>query len=87
MIQFLDHNSPRRASHAPDSPDLAASDFWFVADLKREFQGSSFDEPDELLSAIQKMLKEVDRETLDAAFQEWMIRLQKCIDGNDDYVE
>jgi hypothetical protein len=50
-------------------------------------QRSSFDEPDELLSAIQKKLREVDRETLDAIFQEWMIRLQKCIDGNGECVE
>jgi hypothetical protein len=53
-------------------------------------QESSFDEPDELdglLSAIQEILKGVDRETLDAVFQEWMIRLQKCIDGNGEYVE
>jgi hypothetical protein len=50
-------------------------------------QESSFDEPDELLSAIQEILKGVDCETLDAVFQEWMIRLQKCIDRNDEYVE
>jgi transposase len=39
------------------------------------------------LSAIQKILREVGRETLEAGFQEWMIRLQKCIDGNGGYVE
>jgi hypothetical protein len=42
-------------------------------------QGSSFDEPDELLSAIEEMLRGVDRETLDAVFQEWMIRLQHAL--------
>jgi hypothetical protein len=51
------------------------------------FQGSSLDESHELLFAIQGMLKGVDRETLDAVFQEWMIRLQKYIDGNGQYVE
>jgi hypothetical protein len=58
--------------------------------VKRVFQGSSFDEPDELdelLSAIQEILRGVDCETLDALFQEWMIRWQKCIDGNGEYVE
>jgi hypothetical protein len=42
-------------------------------------QGSSFDEPDELWSAIQDMLKGVERETLDAVFQESMIRLQSAL--------
>jgi hypothetical protein len=56
-------------------------------------QGSSFDkpaelaEPDELLFVIQEILRGVDRQTLDAIFQKWMIRLQKCIDGNGEYVE
>jgi hypothetical protein len=50
-------------------------------------EGSSFDEPDELLFVIQEILRGVDRETLDEVFQEWMIRLQKCIDGNGEYVE
>jgi hypothetical protein len=66
------------------------SDFWLFEYLKRVLQGSSFDEPDEsdeLLSAIPEILSGVDRETLNAVFQEWMIRLQKCIDGNGEYVE
>jgi hypothetical protein len=53
-------------------------------------QGSSFNEPDEaneLLSAIHKILKEVDRETLDAVFQEGLMRLQKCTNGNGEYIE
>jgi hypothetical protein len=50
-------------------------------------QRSSFDELDELLSGIQEILREVDRVTLDAVFQERMIRLQNCIDGNGEYIE
>jgi hypothetical protein len=55
--------------------------------LKEVLQGSSFDEPDELLSTIQEILREVDREILDALRQEWMIRLQKSRDGNGQYIE
>jgi hypothetical protein len=53
-------------------------------------QESLFDEHDQsdgLLSAIQEILSGVGRETLDAVFQRWMIRLQKCIDGNREYVK
>jgi hypothetical protein len=50
-------------------------------------QESSFDEPDQLVSALQKILRGIDREILDAVLQEWMIRLQNCIDGNGKYVE
>jgi hypothetical protein len=57
------------------------SDFWLFEYLKGVLQGSSFDEPDDFLSAIQKILREIICETLNAVFEEWMIRLQKCIDG------
>jgi hypothetical protein len=52
------------------------SDFWLFGHLKGVLQGSSFDEfdePDELLSAIEKILRGIDPETLDAGFQEWII--------------
>jgi hypothetical protein len=55
--------------------------------LKGLFQDSSFDEPDELLLTTYEMLNRVDRKTLDAVFQELMIRLQKFINGNDEYRE
>jgi histone-lysine N-methyltransferase SETMAR len=84
---FLDRNSPRRAFHPPYSPDMASSDFRLSGFLKAGFQGSSFNESDELLSGIQQTVRGADRETLDAVFQEWMITLQNCIDGNGEYVE
>jgi hypothetical protein len=55
--------------------------------MKGVLQGSSLDELDERLSAIQAILKGFDREILDAVFEEWMAQLQKCIDGNGEYVE
>jgi hypothetical protein len=69
---------------------ICPSDFWFFPYLKEVLQATSFDEPDEpgeLLSAIQGILRVVDREILDAEFQEWMIRLQKFIDENGEEVE
>jgi hypothetical protein len=74
--RFLDHNSLCPAPHPPHSPDFISSDFWLFGDLKRVFQGSSFDkldeldELDELLSPIQEILSRSDRDTLDAVFQE-----------------
>jgi hypothetical protein len=50
-------------------------------------QKSSFDESDEFLSVIQEILREADRETLDAVFQEWVVQLQKHIDRNGEGVD
>jgi hypothetical protein len=85
--QVLHHNSPARALHPPYSPDLALSCFWLFGHLKGVLQRNSCDEPAQLLSANHEILRRVDRETLDAVFQEWMIRLKKCIDGNGESVE
>jgi histone-lysine N-methyltransferase SETMAR len=79
VSQFLDHNSLRRALHSPYSSDLVPSSFWLFRYLKGVLQGSSFDETDELWSAIQEILNGVSRETLDVVFQEGMIRLQNVL--------
>jgi hypothetical protein len=60
---------------------------WLFGDLKGVLQGTSLEGRDKFLSAIQAILRGVDLETLNAVFQEWMIRLEKCIDGNGEYVE
>jgi hypothetical protein len=68
-------------------PRSDPSDFSLFGYLKGVLQGNSFDEPAELLSAIQDILRGGNREILNAAFQEWIIRLQKCTNGNREYVE
>jgi hypothetical protein len=67
---LLDHNSLRPASYPPDSPDRAPSDFGIFEYVKGVLRGSSFNEHDEFLSVIQEIIRRVDRETLDAEFQE-----------------
>jgi len=75
-------------SDEPDEPGSQfPSNFLRFGHLKGVFQKSSFDESDELLSASQEVLKGADHQTLDDVFQEWMIRLQNCIDGTGEYVE
>jgi hypothetical protein len=68
--QFLDHDSLRRATHSRYSLDLTLSDFCIFEFLTGVLQRSSFDEPDELLSTIQKILRGIDRQTFEAVFQE-----------------
>jgi hypothetical protein len=42
--------------------------------------------PSELLVRIRVILTEIPRETLNAAFLEWMERLQKFVQVDDEYV-
>jgi hypothetical protein len=65
---FSGSQFPTRSTSSSYSPDLTASGSWLFEYLKGVLQGSSLDQPDELVSAIQETVREIDRETLDAAF-------------------
>ena len=76
-----------KARHPPYSPDLAPSDFYLFGSIKRNLSGTSFDEGEELLSAIVEILDSIEKATLNRVFIEWMERLRRCLDINGDYVE
>jgi hypothetical protein len=55
-------------------------------DVKGKLMGYCADTPSELLVRIRVILAEIPRETLNAVFLEWMERLQKCVQVDDEYV-
>jgi histone-lysine N-methyltransferase SETMAR len=84
---FLDENGMMKAHHPPYSPDLAPSDFYLFGYIKRNLSGTSFDEGEELLSAIVDILDSLETATLNRVFLVWMERLRRCLDINGDSVE
>jgi transposase len=84
---FLDAHGLRAAPHPPYSPDLAPSDFFLFGHVKRALQGSVFETVDELLKGVTEILSAIQPETLVGVFQEWMERIQTCIDCDGEYVE
>jgi hypothetical protein len=70
----------------PYSPDLAPSDFLFFGYVKRKLMGYRAETPSELLVRIRVILAEIPQETLNAVFLEWIERLQKCVQGDGEYV-
>jgi hypothetical protein len=42
---------------------------------------------DELLQGIMEVLDGISREELDLVFEKWLPRLDRCIQGNGEYVE
>jgi hypothetical protein len=82
---FLEQNGMTKAHHPPDSPDLAPYDFYLVGYMKRNLSGTSFDEGEELPSAIVDILDSIEKATLNRVFLEEMERLRGRlnIDGDD----
>jgi hypothetical protein len=77
----------RHILHIPYSHDLAPSDFYFFGYAKRCFAGLSFEDADQLLTAVEGVLGGIEKVTLQAVFLEWMDRFRKCIAVNGEYTE
>jgi hypothetical protein len=65
----------KRAPHPPYSPDVALCDFSPFGCIKGRLASASFEEPDQLLKAIDALFQFIEKATLEHVFQEWMDRL------------
>jgi hypothetical protein len=83
----MDHNSLKRAPHHVYSADLAPSNFDLFGYVKHQLQGHKFTEGPQLVSALSENLNQIPTNTLADVFGEWMRRLQRCININEEYVE
>jgi histone-lysine N-methyltransferase SETMAR len=83
----MDHNSLKRAPHPPYSPDLVPSNFYLFWYAKHQLQGQKFTDGAELLSAISELLNQSPTDTLADVFDDWMRRLQRCIDISGGHVK
>jgi hypothetical protein len=60
----MDHNSLKKVSHPPYSPDFAPSDFCLFGHVKHQLQGHEFTEVAELVSAVSEILHQIPIDTL-----------------------
>lgn len=73
--------------HAPYSPDIAPSDFHLFPKLKNHLGGQRFSDDDEVKEAVTKYLYGLAVDFYADGYEKWIIRQQKCIEKNGDYVE
>jgi hypothetical protein len=76
-----------RTPHPSFSPDLAPSDFYLFGRLKTTMKGCLFEDENELWVGIISELNKISREQLETVFQEWVLRLDRCIDTGGKYVD
>jgi hypothetical protein len=77
----------KAAPHPPHSPDLVPSDFCLFGYIKGCLACISFENADELLESVRRVLAGIEKVTLRVVFREWMEWLRQCIATNGEYVE
>jgi hypothetical protein len=77
----------RRAPQPPFSPDLAPSNIYLFCKLKTMLMGLVFENEQELLDCIGRVLDRITHDELEFTFEEWAARLDVCIQRGGHYVE
>ena len=73
--------------HPPYSPDLAPSDFFLFRHLKKHLCGQRFQTKDALRHSVEEYFEGLPLDHFRTAFDELVIRVQKCIDCGGGYIE
>jgi hypothetical protein len=68
--QFIAWTAMVIAAHPPYSPDLAPYDFYLFGHVRGLLRGESFETGERLLSAIEDILKSLEKATLTKDFLE-----------------
>jgi hypothetical protein len=66
---------------------LAPSDFDLFGYVKGCLAGHLFESTSALFGAVEGILEDIEKVTLQAVFLDWMERLWKCIDSSGVYVD
>ncbi len=88
VTNFLQATGTNLLPHPPYSPDLAPSDFFLFARMKRNMRG-------EVFASVEDLIKRVDFEIGQVAHWEfqhtlresWLKRLEKCVEKRGNYFE
>lgn len=72
--------------HPPYSPDLAPSDYWLFADLKKMLQGKRYASNEEVIAATEAYFESKDKSFYKHGIEKWQKRWNDCI-ALEDYVD
>jgi len=73
--------------NAPYSPDLAPCDFFLFPKIKSALKGTHSGSMDEVKVKTAELLYSLTPNDLQHCFEQWKIRMQRCVDREGMYVE
>jgi histone-lysine N-methyltransferase SETMAR len=86
-LAFLDWHRMRRAPQPPFLPDLAPSDFYLFGKLKTTLMRSVFENKQGFLDGIMRVLDRIMHDEFESVFEEWVARLDVCIQRGGDEIK
>lgn len=85
--QFLAQKNITLLEHPPYSPDLAPCDFYLFPKVKSVLKGTRFESVAEVKRKTAELLKALTENDLQHCFQQWEIRMQRCVGAQGEYIE
>jgi len=84
---YLKEKKIELMNHCPYSPDLSPNDFFLFPFVKNKMRGQRFTAPEEAVEAFKKHVFEIATSEWNKCFDDWFIRMQKCIILQGEYFE
>ena len=73
--------------HPPYSPDLAPCDFFLFPKVKSALKGTRFTTVESVKTKATEVMNMVSENDFQHCFQQWKIRMERCIDSAGEYFE
>ena len=80
-------NHAEQYENAAYSPALSPCNFFLFPKLKKQLRGIRFNDDNEMLTAFEQAIDSLTTEDLKNCFEDWVIRMHKCIDAEGQYFE
>lgn len=87
ITHYLKDSKITSLPHPAYSPDFAPCDFWLFPRLQEILAGRKYIRIQDLSKAVNSQLRVIPKEEYSEAFQQWLRRLQPCMDREGEYFE
>ncbi|CAF0990645.1 unnamed protein product, partial [Didymodactylos carnosus] len=87
VSEFLAENRVEPYPNSPYSPDLSPCDFFLFSKHKNQLRGIQFNDDNAMLNELEQAIDSLTKDDFKNCFDDWFIRMHKCIDADGQYFE
>jgi [histone H3]-lysine36 N-dimethyltransferase SETMAR len=87
VMDYLFQKNIYCVPHPPYSRDLAPCDFFLFPTLEYRLRGRIFENSLSMVKCVEAILKGITKIGLHHVFEDWKLRMKKCIQMNGEYFE